>query len=195
MGKKKGEPDFSDTAPAESSEKQAQPSPDTASANLNKTLIKQNEELKKKAEELEIKISELNDRHMRILAEFDNYKKRTLREKESIVSEVTGMSVEKILPVIDNLELALNASDSDEKKVLDGIKLILKQFGEILKTMNVSEIDALGKPFDPNLHNAVMHEENDAMPENVVSEVFRKGYTLGGRVVPSRNRKSSKLKL
>jgi molecular chaperone GrpE len=120
---------------------------------------------------------------MRLLAEFDNYKKRTAREKESLYSESMAMAVSKVLPVMDNLELALSASDSDENKVKDGISLILKQFGDILKDMGVSEIEALGKTFDPNLHNAVMHEENAEMPENVVSQVFRKGYAMGGKVV------------
>ncbi len=123
----------------------------------------------------------LYDKYMRLAAEFDNFKKRTQKEKEEIYSLAKTDVVMSLLPVIDNFERA--EKFSDDKNVQEGMALIKKQFTEFLKKIGVEEIEAEGKEFDPNLHNAILHEDNDALPENTVSEVLQKGYKLGDKVI------------
>ena len=123
------------------------------------------EETKEVAEETKVnEADELKDRLMRTMAEFDNYKKRTQKEKESLY-EYTGCKiVSKILPVYDTLKHSLNHETNDEA-IKKGVELTLKQFEGVLSSLNVTEIEALGKEFDPNLHNAVMHVDDESYGE------------------------------
>lgn len=121
------------------------------------------------------------DKYLRAIAEFDNYKKRTQKEKEEIYSIAKADVVLSLLPVIDNFERA--EKFSDDKNVEEGMTLIKKQFGEFLKKIGVEEIEAEMKPFDPNFHNAVLHEDREDIPENTVVEVLQKGYKLGEKVI------------
>ncbi|MDL2274012.1 nucleotide exchange factor GrpE [Oscillospiraceae bacterium OttesenSCG-928-G22] len=125
--------------------------------------------------------SELNDRYLRLLAEFENFRRRTAKERETVLEIARADTVDKFLPVYDNLERAISQETSDEayKK---GVELIMKQFTESLSKLGVSEIPTDGA-FDPELHNAVMHIEDDALPEKAISEVFQKGFRLGERVI------------
>lgn len=127
-------------------------------------------------------IAELNDKYLRLVAEYDNYRKRTAKEKESIYPEAKVSVVSTFLPVIDNLERALNASQSEDS-LYEGVKMILRQFEEVLKSNGVEVIEAVGKTFDPNLHNAVMHIDDEAYGENEIVEEFQKGYKIGDRIV------------
>ncbi|MBQ7897896.1 MAG: nucleotide exchange factor GrpE [Clostridia bacterium] len=121
------------------------------------------------------------DKYLRAIAEFDNYKKRTQKEKEEIYSIAKADVVLSLLPVIDNFERA--EKFSEDKNVEEGMALIRKQFNEFLKKIGVEEIEAENKPFDPNFHNAVLHEDREDIPENTVVEVLQKGYKLGEKVI------------
>jgi len=137
--------------------------------------------LEKEKKELTEKLSEENDRYLRLLAEYDNFKKRTAREKEELYFASKADVVKKLLPVIDNLERAEAFSDGEE--FAEGVKMILKQFGETLKSLEIEEIAAQDMPFDPNLHEAVFHDEKEGVPENTVTEVLQKGYKMGDKII------------
>ena len=125
---------------------------------------------------------ELNDHYKRILAEFDNYKKRSQKEKESLYSSVLSDVIEVMLPVVDNLENALKAETQDEN-YKQGIELVLKQFKDVLSSKGVEEIKALGETFDPELHEAVGSIQDDNLGEKEIAQEYRKGYKLGNKVV------------
>ena len=127
---------------------------------------------------------ELYDRWLRLQAEFDNYRKRTRRELEESKAKGAEELVVKLLPVIDNLERALNAAGSGASSgLLEGVKMIHRQFLSTLEEIGVTPIDAVGKPFDPNLHEAIAYEESDAYPDGVVMEELARGYALRGRAL------------
>ena len=128
------------------------------------------------------KYDELYDKHLRTLAEFDNFKKRTQKEKDELYSFAVVDVLKDILPVLDNLERAANAA-AEDSPYADGVKMVLKQFFETLEKMNVTPIEAVGKEFDPNIHNAVMHEENEEVGANTIVEEFQKGYKYKERVI------------
>ena len=132
--------------------------------------------------EQQTKIAESQDQYLRLCAEYDNYRKRSQREKEALYSDIKAQTVSELLPVYDNLERALKQPCADEAYA-KGVQMTMTQFEEILKKLGVEEIEALGKPFDPNMHNGVMHEENEAFGENEVSEVFQKGFKIGEKVI------------
>ena len=139
----------------------------------------------KKIEELENALKESEDKYIRMLAEYDNYKKRTQKEKESLYKDGIADSVEKLLTVLDNLDraAAVDVSQADAQSVVDGVNKILEQAKEVFAKMGVEEIAAKGEAFNPELHNAVMHEENEEFGENTVSEVFLKGYKMGDKII------------
>jgi len=122
------------------------------------------------------------EQFLRLAAEYENYRRRTAKEKESIWADVKGETVQKFLPVYDNLERALKQETADEayKK---GVEMTMNQLKEVFAKLGVTEIEAKGQPFDPNLHNAVMHIESDELGESVVSQVFQKGFLLGEKVI------------
>ena len=147
------------------------------------------EAVEENAEESELEkakeqIAGLSDRLMRTAAEFDNYKKRTAREKEDFYKMAVCETVLPILPVLDNLERAVVAAEEsgDATSVLEGVKMIQKQFTDALSSIGVAEIEAVGKEFDPEKHNAVMTAESDEA-ENTVLEEFQKGYIYKDKVV------------
>ena len=125
---------------------------------------------------------ELNDHYKRILAEFDNYKKRSQKEKESLYSSVLSDVIEVMLPVVDNLENALKAETQDEN-YKQGIELDLKQFKDVLKSKGVEEIETGGKTFDPELHEAVSSIQDENLGEKEIAQEYRKGYKIGNRVI------------
>ena len=126
----------------------------------------------------EEKLKESEDKYLRLYAEFDNYKKRTEKEKNARYADALIDTAAEFLPVLDNLERALvaEAVSEDAKAIKGGVEMIQKQMTEILAKLKISEIKALGEEFDPNLHNAVMHIEDENITENTVVEEFIKGY-------------------
>lgn len=133
-------------------------------------------------DEKEKELKALNDKYLRVVAEYDNYRKRTAKEKESIYPEAKVSVVSSFLPVLDNFERALNAAN-DTDPLYEGVKMIKKQFEETLKSIGVEEIKAVGEKFDPNFHNAVMHVDDDSYGENEIVEEFQKGYKTGDRII------------
>ena len=142
-------------------------------------------ECTKELEKAKAVIAEANDKYTRLFAEFDNYRKRTAKEREGIYSDAYADAIGEILPILDNFERALQYKDSqaENENMAKGLEMIQKSFEEALAKMGVSEIEAQGKPFDPELHNAVMHIDDDSYGENEVVEVFMKGYIKGDRVI------------
>ena len=122
------------------------------------------------------------DQFLRLAAEYDNYRKRTAKEKESLWTDAKADTVQAFLPVYDNLERALKQETADEayKK---GVEMTMNQLKEVFARLGITEIEAEGKPFDPNLHNAVMHIEDENLGENTVAQVFQAGFMLGDKVI------------
>ncbi len=137
----------------------------------------------KKIAELEEKLKEENDKYLRMMAEYDNFRKRVQKEKESIYSDATSDAVTSLLPILDNLERALEAEPDKESSMYRGVEMIYKACRDAFEKMGVCEIEAMGKTFDPNFHNAVMHDENEEYGENEITAVFQKGYKKGDRVI------------
>ena len=128
-------------------------------------------------------VADVNDKYLRLAAEYDNYRKRTAKEKETIYQDAKVDTVKAFLAVYDNLERAVATDADPDSPHRKGLELIFSQFKEILKKLGVEEMEALGQPFDPQRHNAVMHIESEDLGENVVSQVFQAGFTLDGKVV------------
>ena len=130
------------------------------------------------AEELNEKLSEAEDKYLRLYAEFENYKKRTQKEKDARYADAVIDSVAEILPVLDNLDraLAVEVTSEDAKSFKEGVEMTKKQMVESLAKLGVTEIAAVGEQFNPNLHNAVMHIDDETVGENLVVEEFMKGY-------------------
>ncbi len=137
---------------------------------------------KKEKDKFEQQIEDLTDRLKRSMAEFDNYRKRTEKEKSSMYIIGARDIVEKMLPIMDNFERGLAQAPEDDP-FAEGMKMIYKQMITAFDEMGVKPIEAVGKEFDPNLHNAVMHVEDESVGENIVVEEFQKGYTYKDFVV------------
>ena len=140
---------------------------------------------KDKKDKKDEKIEELTDRLTRQMAEFDNFRKRTEKEKSQMYEVGAKDIIEKILPVVDNFERGLDAVPEEKKEdpFIQGMEKVYKQFLTVLESMDVKPIEAVGNPFDPNFHNAVMHVEDEEAGENIVVEEFLKGYMYKGSVV------------
>ena len=140
------------------------------------------EALRKELQELKTVEAQHKEQFLRLAAEYENYRRRTAKEKESIWADVKGETALKFLPVYDNLERALKQETADEayKK---GVEMTMTQLKSVLEQLGVTEIPALGQTFDPNLHNAVMHVEDENFGENTVAEVFQAGFQLGEKVI------------
>ena len=135
-----------------------------------------------KMESLAQLLAESGDKYLRLAAEYDNYRKRTAKEKESLYGAAKADTVKPFLDVYDNLlRGAAQYPEGDPNRT--GLEMICKQFVEVLSKLGVTEIDALGKPFDPERHNAVMHVEDEAIEESTVVEVFQKGFLMGDKVL------------
>ena len=123
-----------------------------------------------------------NDKYLRLLAEYDNYRKRSVKERDSIYTDVRMETVKKFLPVYDNLERALAVQTADEA-FRRGVEMTFNQLCEVMGKLGVEPIEAVGKPFDPTMHNAVMHVQDEALGESTVVEEFQKGFRIGDRVI------------
>ena len=142
------------------------------------------EELKEdKPEENREEDEALEAKYMRLMADFQNYKRRTEAEKSNVYAYANEQIVLRLLEVIDNFERALDHKDTAEKAFAEGMEMIFRQLLDVLKNSNVEEIEALGREFDPNFHNAVLMEDTDEYESNTVSAVLQKGYTLNGKVI------------
>ncbi len=145
---------------------------------------KKTKKLEAEIEKLKASVAEEQDKYLRLYAEYDNFRRRSAKEKESVYTDAAFDTLAEILPILDNLERAatFTAEDADSP-MAKGLELTLKSFIETLNKLGVYEIDALGKPFDPNFHNAVMHVEDETVEDSTVVEVFMKGYAKGDKVL------------
>ena len=143
---------------------------------------KKMKKLQKKVEEQKQELDDYNDRVKRLIAEFDNFKKRSNKERTGMYDSVMGDVITSLLPAIDNLEKAANAETTDEQ-YKSGVVMVLNQFKDVLKSNGVEEIKAVGEPFDPSLHEAVSSVVDEELGPKTVKEEFRKGYMIGDRVL------------
>ena len=125
---------------------------------------------------------ELDDRYKRILAEFENFKKRSAKEREGLYNSILSDVIEVILPVVDNLENAAKVETKDES-YKQGVELVLKQFKDVLSSKGIEEIKTIGETFDPSLHEAVSSVQDDTKGEKEIVQEYRKGYKIGNRVI------------
>lgn len=132
--------------------------------------------------EFEKKYNDVNEKYMRTLAEYDNYRKRTIKEKESIYPEAKAVVVEKFLPIMDNFQRAIDSAENKDG-FYEGVVMLKKQMDEVLTALGVEEIKSVGEEFNPEFHNAVMHIDDEEQGENVIVEEFQKGYKIGDRVI------------
>lgn len=135
------------------------------------------------ADEMAEKLAQMQEQYVRLYAEFDNFRKRTAKEKLETYTDATAKCIEQLLPVLDNFERAIDAPCTDEQ-YKNGMEMIFTQLKTMLEKMGVTEIEALGAEFNPNVHQAIKRSEaNEEFAENTVCEVFQKGYMLKDRLV------------
>ncbi|MGI5987827.1 MAG: nucleotide exchange factor GrpE [Dysosmobacter sp.] len=128
-------------------------------------------------------LESVKDQFVRLTAEYDNYRKRTAKEKDALYQDAKADTVRAFLAVYDNLERAVAAPGDEESPHKKGLEMIFHQYQDILKNLGVTEIEAQGQPFDPEKHNAVMHIEDESLGESVVAQVFQAGFMLGDKVI------------
>ena len=138
--------------------------------------------LEAEKEALEKEKASLNDKYLRLCAEYDNFRRRSQKEKDSLYGEIRADTVQKFLPVYDNLERALKQETADEAYA-KGVEMIMTQFTNTLEKLGVKKIESLGRTFDPAFHNAVMHVEDESLGENTIAEVFQDGFMIGEKVI------------
>ena len=172
----------------EAKAEEAQETVETDDAEADEPLKHKEKKKLKKAEaeieRLKADLAEEQEKYLRLYAEYDNFRRRSAKERDGIYSDAYSDAIAQILPIIDNLERAAQYSaDDPESPMAKGIELTIKSCVDALNKMGVFEIEALGKPFDPNFHNAVMHVEDETFGENEIAEVFMKGYVRGDKVI------------
>ena len=171
--------------PVEKTEAQAETQagqPESEAQTKAETQGESTDPLLKELESLKDQVAQQEDKYLRLAAEYDNYRRRTAKEKDSIWNDAKADAAQAFLPVYDNLERALKQETADEafKK---GVEMTMTQLKTVLEKLGITEIQALGQTFDPNLHNAVMHVEDENFGENTVCEVFQAGFMLGDKVI------------
>lgn len=147
--------------------------------------VTQDDDLQTKLQIAENTSKEYLDRLQRTMAEFDNFRKRTNVEKASMYENGVISMIEKLLPIYDNFERAITSTPDEDKNsnVFKGLEMIYKQFNDLFTSLNIQEIGGQGQPFDPNIHNAVLHIEDENLEQNVVAEVLQKGYKYNDKVI------------
>ena len=134
-------------------------------------------------EKLTAELNETKDRLLRVMAEYDNFRKRSQKEKEMAYGDTKASTIGEFLPVYDNFMRAMSAEATDLDSIKKGMEMIFNQYGETFKKLGVESFGEKGETFDPNIHNAVMHGEDENLPENSISDVFSTGYKMGDRVI------------
>lgn len=146
---------------------------------VEEAVSEEESQLEKLTKELESK----KDAYMRLAAEYDNYRKRTTAEKTGIYADATAKAISEILPVADSLEMALKSAENAPKEYTKGLELVVNQLKASLSKLNVEEFGEMGDAFDPELHNAVSKIEDEELGENVLAQVFQKGYKTGDKII------------
>ena len=169
-------PEQAAPAPAEEPDKK------TDKKDRKKDKKKEADKAAEKIAELEAQLAAGNDRYLRVCAEYDNFRRRSQKEKDGLFGDVKADTIRMFLPVYDNLERALKQGTEDEA-YRKGVELIMAQFESTLEKLGVARIESLGQTFDPTLHNAVMHVDDGEKGENEIVEVFQQGFKLGDKVI------------
>lgn len=151
--------------------------------NENEAVENKNSEEENETEKLQKELDAAKEAHMRTLAEYDNFRKRSIKEKEAIAGDSKAMALTELLPVLDNFERAAMNAEADFDSYRKGVEMTFGSFMEVLRKLGVEQFGEPGELFDPNIHNAVMHCEDESLEENVITDVFSKGYKLGDRVL------------
>ena len=168
-----------ETAAQETAEQTAAPAEEAVQEETFTVTKSQMEQM----EQLAKVLADANDKYLRLAAEYDNYRKRTTKEKDGIYQDAKGDTIKTFLAVYDNLERAAAAEGGEDDPHKKGLEMIFHQFKELLAKEGVKEIEAKGKEFDPELMDAVMHIEDERLGENVVAQVFQAGFELNGKVL------------
>ena len=160
--------------------------PDSAEEAVNqekkdKKIGKHDKKLLAEIEELKAKVAETEDKYLRMAAEYDNFRRRSREEKDAIYETALADTVKELLPIIDNLDRAAGFTEGD--KILEGLILIAKTASSVFEKLGVEEYGKVGETFDPNVHNAVFHVDDDAYGEGEIVEVFQKGYKKGKHII------------
>ena len=146
-----------------------------------KKLRKADKKLVEEIDELKAKLAEMEDKYLRMAAEYDNFRRRSREEKDAIYETATADTVKELLPIIDNLDRAAGFTEGD--KILEGLILISKSTASVFEKLGVEEYGKVGETFDPNIHNAVFHVDDEAYGEGEIVEVFQKGYKKGKHII------------
>ena len=146
-----------------------------------KKAAKQEKKLLEEIEELKAKLAEQEDKYLRMAAEYDNFRRRSREEKDAIYENAMADTVKELLPIIDNLDRASSFTEGD--KILEGLILISKSTASVFEKLGVEEYGKVGETFDPNIHNAVFHVDDDQYGEGEIVEVFQKGYRKGKHII------------
>ena len=163
------------------SENTAGPDEEKSSKKGDKKLKSKVSALEKEIEELKKQNEETNDKYLRVMAEYQNFRVRSQKEKDGVYSDAVSDTVKELLSLFDNLERASRYTEGD--KVAEGLAMILKTVPDVLAKLKVESFGEAGDTFDPELHNAVMHEENEEKGESEIVEVFQKGYKIGDKII------------
>ncbi len=147
----------------------------------NKKLAEQLAEAAAALEKAQSELADVTDKYMRVCAEYENFRRRSVKEREGIYSDAYADALKEIIPVIDNLERAANFTGPEQ--LGEGMKLIFKSAKDMLEKLGVEAFGEPGEAFDPNLHNAVMHVEDESLGEGVITDVFQKGYRKGDKII------------
>lgn len=183
MAKKKKDEETESMNEVKTEETQIEEAAQEAEAAEEASVNEEAQQLQKKVEQLESEIAASKEAHIRTLAEYDNYRKRTTREKEMTYADAKAYCMGELLGVLDNFERALSVTDSDFESYKKGVEMIYTSLFETLKKLGVEAFGEAGEAFDPNFHNGVMHVDDEALGENVIAEVFSKGYKIGDKVL------------
>ncbi|MDO4731364.1 MAG: nucleotide exchange factor GrpE [Clostridia bacterium] len=147
------------------------------------TVTEEESESNKMVDDLKNEIDKQKDSFVRLAAEYENFRKRSSREKDGIYQDATAKAIETLLPVLDSLEFAIKSNESAPAEFQKGLELIETQFEKAFEKLGVSTFGVAGDEFDPNLHNAVSHIDDDTIADNTIVEIFQTGYKIGDRVI------------
>ena len=178
----KKEKEKQEQTPAQEPEQKDEQTPVTEEAPKEAEPVKEEAPKESEAEQLQKQLAAEHDNFLRLAAEYDNFRKRSRKEKEALYADVRAETAGKFLPVFDDLERAL-ANETADEAYKKGVELIMNEFRKIMKGLSVEEFGEKGDAFDPNAFNAVMHIEDESLGENVVAQVFQKGFRIGEKVI------------
>lgn len=154
------------------------------SAETGNTAQEAADSIAKELDETKTQLAAEKDKYLRMAAEYDNFRRRAAKEREAAYTDAYADALMQIIPVIDNLERAASfGNEGDIKQLADGVNMILSQFGGVLEKMGIEAFGVKGDVFDPNIHNAIMHDEDPEQGENVITEVFQRGYRKGDKII------------